>query len=1170
MCCVGGWVTLERKKKKNHYKNIFDFFAAEKKKQRKKKKKKKRREKQKKKKKKGKEKKKMAPKTTPKPDHKQQSISAFFGKKPVAETPQMTSPPAILPVTPAAVEGKARREVVFDEAPAAKRRRDDDDGGDEQGAIDAEKAAKAATKPEQGAAEPAGRMEVDSDSDDRPILGRQQAAAPQARRATISTASMASFAYQRAGSVGETPVARHVLPRQPVSPAGRDDAEDDGQQQGGEKRRGWLAAPRDLSGRLHSEPGADLRTLFIPPGEFSKLSAFEQQFWAIKRHHFDVVIFFQKGKFYEMFEGDAEIGHRYLDLKLTDRVNMKMVGVPEGHFATWAAKLIALGFKVGKVDQAESSLQMMDRGKGKGKGGAGEGIIRRELRGILTCGTLVDEGMLATPEAKYLMCVKQDQATGQVGVCYVDAATGVFHVGEFEDDERLSKLETVLMQVQPAELVVEKSGLSPRATQLLRAVCGPDVPTTQLRSGDEFPATADAALAVIRPYFGAQAQGTDLPAFVASAGPALLLALGATVTYLKVLMADKAVVSGARFRRHDTLEAEAAAAAAAGTTGTTTTTTTATTANIPSDDEKPHLLLDGHTLANLDILDAGVGGLERVAGAGSLLHYLDHCSTGFGKRLLRLWVCHPLRGAAAIAERGVAVDELFGDSTGLLDELTGSLAKLPDLERAVSRIRAGTSKLEDAIKTLQGFESLAALFARCLPRVRSPLLATLLGSDFPAGISREVSELSSTFNIAKARREGVFEPTPGAAPQCDEAAAALARVERALGEELAKARAHFGDDAVEFKHMGKEPFQLCVPIRSAERRPPPAGWSTLKQTKAAKHFWTPRIKELVPDQVRAQENLATAKAGVYQAFLARLASSQAMWLEAVRCAATVDCLCSLARAALNTAGAPTCRPVMLAAAEQPGPVLELRGMRHPCVPDLASFIPNDTVMGCDAEPATSLLITGPNMGGKSTLLRQTCLAVVLAQLGARVPAEAMRLTPVDRIFTRLGANDRIMAGQSTFMVELQETATILRDATSSSLVILDELGRGTSTYDGYSIAHAVLARLAGQTRCRTLFSTHYHMLTTDPALLALGTVQNYRMNAIVDAQARRDDVTFLYKFVKGVCSKSYGMNVARLAGLDEKVVEEAERVSGEFEQELDRQRAKASLIRQLCRVVTSA
>jgi len=273
------------------------------------------------------------------------------------------------------------------------------------------------------------------------------------------------------------------------------------------------------------------------------------------------------------------------------------------------------------------------------------------------------------------------------------------------------------------------------------------------------------------------------------------------------------------------------------------------------------------------------------------------------------------------------------------------------------------------------------------------------------------------------------------------------------------------------------------------------------------------------------------------------------WMQIIAILGELDCLTSLALTSQYQEGQ-SCRPEFVDPSESGGPFLELRGAIHPALIStdaVDTFIPNDTVLGCEENTPKFVLVSGPNMGGKSTLLRQTCAAVIMAQVGAYVPAQKCRLTPVDRIFTRVGANDRIMQGQSTFLVELEETANILRHATNRSLVILDELGRGTSTFDGTAIAYSVIKFLAEQTCCLTLFSTHYHMLMEE--FSNDSRISMYHMACNVEDNNR--DVTFLYKFIVGTCAKSFGMNVANLAGLPLSVIERAREMSELFETRLE-------------------
>lgn len=251
-----------------------------------------------------------------------------------------------------------------------------------------------------------------------------------------------------------------------------------------------------------------------------------------------------------------------------------------------------------------------------------------------------------------------------------------------------------------------------------------------------------------------------------------------------------------------------------------------------------------------------------------------------------------------------------------------------------------------------------------------------------------------------------------------------------------------------------------------------------------------------------------------------------------------------------------CRPIILLPEEDTPPFLDLKGSRHPCITKTFfgdDFIPNDILIGCEEEEeengkAYCVLVTGPNMGGKSTLMRQAGLLAVMAQMGCYVPAEVCRLTPIDRVFTRLGASDRIMSGESTFFVELSETASILRHATAHSLVLVDELGRGTATFDGTAIANAVVKELAENIKCRTLFSTHYHSLVEDYSqnvAVRLGHMACMVENECEDPS--QETITFLYKFIKGACPKSYGFNAARLANLPEEVIQKGHRKAREFE-----------------------
>merc|ERR1712228_836916 len=330
-------------------------------------------------------------------------------------------------------------------------------------------------------------------------------------------------------------------------------------------------------------------------------------------------------------------------------------------------------------------------------------------------------------------------------------------------------------------------------------------------------------------------------------------------------------------------------------------------------------------------------------------------------------------------------------------------------------------------------------------------------------------------------------------------------------------------------------------------------------TKNVNRYQTDEILELLEERMKILDKKETLIQDASRAKFAEFASNGKIWKRVVENIGILDCLLSLAWISSNCPDFEMSRPIFQ---KSDVPFLEIRGCRHPCIDESylsngvnegsTTFIPNDTVLGCKENESNFVVVTGPNMGGKSTLLRQTCIAVILAHIGCYVPCTLMRLSPVDRIFTRVGANDRILAGQSTFMVELEETANILRHSSRNSLVILDELGRGTSTFDGTSIAFAVAKMLTEEIGCRCLFSTHYHGLCDSFA--DSDRVGWYHM-AFREMAGK---ITFLYKFTKGICANSHGINCARLAGLPESILQRAMEKSKELELAMNGGKEEAS------------
>ncbi|TKA55262.1 hypothetical protein B0A53_02232 [Rhodotorula sp. CCFEE 5036] len=890
----------------------------------------------------------------------------------------------------------------------------------------------------------------------------------------------------------------------------------------------FLIDPKDADGVRPGEPGYDPRTLYIPKSAWATFTPFERQFWEIKQNHYDTVLFFQKGKFFELYEEDAAIGHRDFDLKLTDRVKMKMVGVPETSFDYWAAKFLARGYKVGRVDQCETALGAEIRNKddkkaGKGKGSAkqsnGKEIVRRELKSVLTGGTIVDGSMLTDDMSNHCVAIKEDTPTPtsppSFGVCVLDASTAEFSLSFFVDDASRTELETLVRQLKPKELIHQKGNLSVSTLRLLRNCVGIDCQWTALKEGKEFLRAEDAKDEVIKLFKENKGDGEEEEMAVdreeeegAEDGllpdnirlmldkPVAMSALGGMVWYLRQLNLDSDLVTARNFNIYDPLSRG---------NGT--------------------LVLDGQTLAHIEVLQNSQGGTE-----GTLLQLLSRCVTPFGKRLFKVWLCAPLRDVAAINDRLDAVDDLLANSQFAVT-FDNMAKKLPDLERMLSRIHGKTIKKADFCTVIASFESLMEglkSLAELCSDFKSQGIPNLLESTPDlTELLHEIQELYDSDELLPV--DGKDEEYDHAKQVCDEAEEALEEVRRDA-KKMLKCK-----DVV-FRDIGtKDIFQLEVPKDAKV----PSNWTKMSGTQKLSRYYTPETTRMIADLKEARERKQMVINDFQYKLYGEFDKHYSTWMAVIKAVAQLDCLLSLSKSSAAL-GEPCVRPEIV---EAETAFADFEELRHPCIFSAETdFIPNDVAIGGEAKNLT--LLTGPNMAGKSTLLRMTCTAVIMAQLGCYVPAAKARISPIDAIYSRMGANDFIFANASTFKVEMDDCNKILQKSTPRSLVILDELGRGTSTYDGMAIAYAVLHRLATHTGCIGFFATHFTSLTEDYAYHP--EIRLASMQTSVNDETR--EVVFLYKLVDGSAPKSYGPHVASMAGLSEAIVERAIGISKQFEE----------------------
>ncbi|GES62455.1 DNA mismatch repair protein msh6 [Aspergillus terreus] len=873
-----------------------------------------------------------------------------------------------------------------------------------------------------------------------------------------------------------------------------------------EQRYPWLANIRDIDGHPPGHPDYDPRTIYIPPLAWSKFSPFEKQYWEIKQKFWDTVVFFKKGKFYELYENDATIGHQLFDLKLTDRVNMRMVGVPEMSLDHWANQFVAKGYKIARVDQAESALGKEMRERDGKKGGKEDKVIRRELSCVLTAGTLVEGSMLHDDMSTYCVAIKEAIIDDHpaFGLAFVDTATGQFFMSELMDDADMTKFETFVAQTRPQELLLEKSTISPKALRILKNNTGPTTIWNYLKPGKEF---WEADITVkeldVSEYFVSE-DDDNLKAWpealrVARDKELVMSAFGALVQYLRVLKLDRDLITIGNFSWYDPIK------------------------------KASSLVLDGQTLINMEIFANSFDG----GSDGTLFQLLNRCITPFGKRMFKQWVCHPLVDAKKINARLDAVDALNADP-GVRDQFSSQLTKMPDLERLISRVHAANCKAQDFLRVLEGFEQIAYTMSLLKESGSGEGVIGQLINAMP-NLDDLLEYWKTAFDRSKARDNGILVPKLGVEEDFDNSQANISQLHNDLDNLLKRVRKELGSTAICYRDNGKEIYQMEVPIKV---KGIPKNWDQMSATKQVKRYYFPELRTLIRKLQEAQETHSQIVKEVAGRFYARFDEHYATWLAAVRIVSQLDCLISLAKASASL-GQPSCRPVFV---DDERSVLEFEELRHPClVSSVDDFIPNDIQLG-GARPNIDLL-TGANAAGKSTVLRMTCVAVIMAQIGCYLPCQSARLTPVDRIMSRLGANDNIFAAQSTFFVELSETKKILSEATPRSLVILDELGRGTSSYDGVAVAQAVLHHVATHIGALGFFATHYHSLAAE--FEGHPEIAPKRMKIQVDDEERR--ITFLYKLEDGVAEGSFGMHCAAMCGIPDKVIERAEVAAKQWE-----------------------
>jgi len=838
------------------------------------------------------------------------------------------------------------------------------------------------------------------------------------------------------------------------------------------------------------------------------MTPLRRQYLQIKKQYPDAILLFRLGDFYETFDEDAKLVARTCDIVLTSRPvgknqRVPLAGVPYHAVEGYIAKLINAGYKVAICEQVSDQ--------------AVKGLMPREVVRVITPGTVVEPTLLDEKRNNYLAALVVEG--NRAGIAYVDITTGEFATTQISDDDVWQAVEQELERLQPAEVLIGDEGQGTGDARFLSSA------SYSVSPYDDWRFELGNARQALLDHF----EVASLAGFGCEGLPLAVRAAGAIVQYLRET--QKAALSQLR--------------------GLSTYSTAA------------FMNLDAATRRNLELLQT----IRTGSVKGSLLGVLDATVTAMGGRLLRQWLNQPLLDRHQLERRLDAVDAFYHD-TPARTEVRALLKELADLERLTNRVVQRIAGPRDLLGIRKSLEA--------VPRLRQVVEGMgdkKLSSHIPSaefvlskveGLRTGPYALDPCPEVVALIEQAIADDAPatlasggvirpGFSAELDNVATASRDAKRWVANLEATERKRTGIKSLKVGY--NKVFGYYIEVTKANLDAVPEEYIRKQTLVNAERFITPELKEYESLILNAQERILDLESTIFRQVCEQVSAFAERLLGAARALAHLDVYAALAEVALRHNYV---RPVLTE-----GDEIEIVAGRHPVV-ELTQcdepFVPNDVRLSPEE---TLLVITGPNMSGKSTFLRQIALIVLMAQIGSFVPSDEARIGLVDRIFTRIGAQDEISAGQSTFMVEMVETANILNHASARSLLILDEIGRGTSTYDGISIAWAVVEYIHNHPRLRakTLFATHYHELTELAEILP--HVRNY--NVAVTEEG--DEVIFQHKIVPGSADRSYGIHVAQLAGIPRAVINRATEILSELEDHYDwrekRRRVREVAVQQL-------
>ncbi|KAJ4300980.1 Mismatch repair protein msh3 [Kalmusia sp. IMI 367209] len=910
------------------------------------------------------------------------------------------------------------------------------------------------------------------------------------------------------------------------------------------RRKKKLDAPEDEGAEGAEEDGEEDESPKAAPKpakkgakKGGKLTPMETQYLEIKRKHLDTIIVYEVGYKFQIYGEDARIASKELGVVCIPGKFRYDEHPSEAHLNRFASasfpvhrlqvhvkRLVQANHKVGVVRQLETAAL-------KAAGDNRNAPFVRKLTNLYTKGTYVDdvEGLdsgaaSGAQSTGYLLCITETNAKGwgtdekvHVGLVAVQPATGDIIYDDFEDGFMRSEIETRLLHIAPAEFLVV-GDLSKATNKLIKHLSASKTNVfgdkARVERVDKPKTMAAQSYSHISNFYADKMKSSQEGADQQSAildkvhqlSEHVTICLSAMITYLTDYGLEHVFDLTKYFQPFSA---------------------------------RSYMLLNGNTLTSLEIYQNQTDNTSK----GSLFWTMDRTKTRFGQRLLRKWIGRPLIDKARLEERIAAVEELKeGEHTRSVDKLKYVLGKIrTDLEKVLLRIYYKKCSRPEVLVALQLLQDISGEYLNVKSisdaGFKSSVLAEAISS--VPRIYSDVNSLLEKVNAQAAKDDDkyAFFREEHEAEDINDFKLSIASVEDDLNAHRKEAAAKIGTGQVNYVTVSGIEYLIEVKRKTPQEKRVPASWQQISSTKAVMRFHTPEVKRMLQQRDQYKESLAAACDTAFKRFLDDISAKYQDLRDCIQALATLDALLSLATLA-----------------SQPGYVkptftddieLSISGGRHPMVEQLLldTYVPNDLQLS--HESTRGLLVTGPNMGGKSSYVRSAALIAIMGQIGSYVPATEARLGMLDAVFTRMGAFDNMMKGESTFMVELNETSDILKSATPRSLIILDELGRGTSTFDGVAIAEAVLDYVIRDLKSLTLFITHYQHLAKLQDRFENRELKNVHMR--FEERDSGKEVVFLYEAAEGTSHRSYGLNVARLAKVPEKITEVAEGKSRELE-----------------------